>query len=135
MVAAKGEPIMSNNLAHFAINADDVSRARDFYENVFGWRFESWGPPDFFQISTGDDEGSIRGALQKRRELVPGAPMVGYECTIGVKDIDAIADAITSAGGKLVMEKTTIAGVGHLIFFQDSEGNVVGAMQYDFDAE
>jgi len=45
---------MPNNLAHFAINADDTARARGFYQNVFGWQFQAWGPPDFFQISTGD---------------------------------------------------------------------------------
>lgn len=33
------------------------------------------------------------------------------------------------------MERTTIAGVGHLIFFEDTEGNIAGAMQYDSGAE
>ena len=33
------------------------------------------------------------------------------------------------------MERTTIAGVGHLIYFQDTEGNIAGAMQYDTEAE
>ena len=32
-----------NNVAHFAITATDVDRARAFYEAVFGWRFEAWG--------------------------------------------------------------------------------------------
>ena len=127
---------MSNHLAHFAINADDVNRARAFYERVFGWRFEAFGPPEFFQIATGDTaEGRVRGALQKRRELVPGRPMVGYECTIAVSDVDAVATTVKAAGGTVVMERTTIARVGHLIFFEDSEGNVVGAMQYDPNAE
>ena len=44
---------IATNLAHFAINADDVARGRRFYERVFGWRFESWGPPDFLIIATG----------------------------------------------------------------------------------
>ena len=69
---------MPNNLAHFAINADDTARARGFYQNVFGWQFQPWGPPDFFQISTGDKTNPrVQGALQKRREIVPGARMIG----------------------------------------------------------
>ena len=37
---------MPNNVVHFAVHADDLPRARRFYEAVFGWRFEPWGPPD-----------------------------------------------------------------------------------------
>jgi predicted enzyme related to lactoylglutathione lyase len=64
---------MANNyLARFAINADNVSRARDFYQKVFDWKFEPWGPPNFYLIQTGDAPvGSAGGLLQERRELVP----------------------------------------------------------------
>jgi len=44
------------HLAHFAINADDVPRAKKFYEKVFGWKFSAWGPPNFYQIQTGKDD-------------------------------------------------------------------------------
>jgi uncharacterized protein len=46
---------MPNNVASFAIHATDVQRARRFYEAVFGWQFEPWGPPDFYLIHTGDE--------------------------------------------------------------------------------
>lgn len=127
---------MPNNIAHFAINADNIDRARKFYEKVFGWKFNAWGPPGFFMIETGAPTGpGLRGSLQKRRELLPGKPMVGFECTIGVPDIDATATAVEAAGGKVTMKRVTIAGVGHLIFFEDTEGNVAGAMQYDDNAQ
>ena len=29
-------------------------RARDFYQKVFGWEFEPWGPPNFYLIKTAD---------------------------------------------------------------------------------
>ena len=44
---------MPNNISHFAIQADDVERARRFYSAVFGWTFEAWGPPGFYRILTG----------------------------------------------------------------------------------
>jgi len=127
---------MSSNLSHFAINADDVPASRAFYESVFGWTFHAWGPPGFFQIHTGsdDDAAGILGAMQQRRELVPGTPTVGFECTFAVDDVDATAESVRRAGGTILMPRFTISGVGHLMFFADPSGNPVGAMQYDSDA-
>jgi uncharacterized protein len=122
-----------NHLAHFAINADDVDRAKRFYAEVFGWRFEAWGPPGFFMIKTkeGVDPGTF-GSLQKRHH--PKGDGTSFECTIAVADVDATARTVTASGGKLVMPKMTIGTVGHLIKFEDTEGNVVGAMEYDANA-
>ena len=114
-------------LRHFAINADDVQRAKRFYEGVFGWTFDPWGPPDFYLIGAA----GVGGALQGRRELVPGVRMAGFEATMGVDDIDATIAAIQAAGGKIVMQPYRIEGVGELIYFEDTEGNLVGAMKYD----
>jgi uncharacterized protein len=123
---------MSNNLARFAINADDVSRARRFYEQVFGWSFEPWGPPDFYLIETGKEAvAPVGGLLQERRELVPGSKMIGFECTIGVDDIDQAIRSIEMHGGKIVMPKFHILTVGRGVYFLDTEGNVVCAMQYE----
>jgi predicted enzyme related to lactoylglutathione lyase len=113
--------------AHFAINADDIDRAQRFYERVFGWRFEAWGPPNFFQIQ---NAGS-RGALQKRREFIAGQRITTAECSFSVEDIDAVAAAVTAHGGTIVIPKVLIPTVGHLLFFRDPEGNVMGAAQYD----
>jgi hypothetical protein len=127
---------MGNDVKHFAINATDVERAKRFYGRVFGWRFEPWGPPGFFMIATGTKDPCVKGSLQQRRELVPGHPMVGFECTIGVdQDVEKVAAAVRANGGRIVMEKATLAGVGDLIWFEDPEGNVAGAMRYDPKAE
>jgi uncharacterized protein len=127
---------MANNIRHFSINADDVRRARKFYEKVFGWKFEPWGPPDFFLIQTGSEQDpGIQGSLQGRRELVQGERMTGFECSVSVDDVDVIAKAVVANGGKVIMLKVTIPTVGRLIYFQDPEGNVAGAMHYDADAK
>ena len=127
---------MPNNVKHFSINADDVPRARRFYEKAFGWKFEPWGPPNFYLIKTGtDEEPGLEGALQGRREIVAGKPMFGFECTLGVASINETLTAVEANGGKIVMPKFHIPTVGTLIFFEDTEGNVVGAMQYEEDYE
>lgn len=126
----------TGHVAHFALNADDVARARQFYERVFGWRFEPWGPPGFLQIRAADGrEPGLLGALQKRRELLPGERMVGFECTVAVADVDAVAAAVVAHGGTILIPRTLIPTVGYLIFFRDPEGNAVGAMQYDANAQ
>ncbi|MBN9660315.1 MAG: VOC family protein [Acidobacteria bacterium] len=123
---------MPNPVAHFAINSSDLPRSRAFYESVFGWKFNAWGPPGFYMIDTGATAaGPLLGSLQQRREIVPGVPMNGFECTIAVEDIAATAAAIEAQGGQIVMPLCTLAGVGQLLFFQDPGGTIAGAMQYE----
>jgi uncharacterized protein len=119
---------MPNDLDFFAINADDVPRARKFYETVFGWSFEPWGPPDFYLIDT-SNEPTVKGALQERRELAPGQKMIGFECTITVADIDKTLRAIEANGGRLAAPKFHIPTVGTVAYFFDTEGNVAGLRQ------
>jgi uncharacterized protein len=123
---------MANNLSFFAIHVDDLDRGRRFYEQVFGWRFEPWGPPGFYLIHTGDDgKPGILGAIHTRREPLTGTGMRGYECTISVENIDATIRAIEANGGKIAMAKFTIPTVGTGCYFNDTEGNWAGAMQYE----
>ena len=122
---------MANNVVHFAIHADDVDRARAFYEGVFGWRFEAWGPPGFYRVFTGTDEDpGIEGALHGRNEALTGTGMRGFECTVSVADLAPIKDAVERHGGAVVMDEFEIPTVGTLIHIQDTEGNVLGAMKY-----
>ncbi len=52
-----------------------------------------------------------------------------------IPEVDAALDAgkaaVAESGGRIVMERFTISGVGHLIAFEDPSGNAVLAMQYD----
>jgi uncharacterized protein len=121
---------MPNNVDFFAINADDVPRARKFYETVFGWSFEPWGPPNFYLIETGQERiTAIRGALQERREFAPGQKTIGFECTISVENIDQTIRAIEANGGRIAAPKFHIPTVGTVGYFFDTEGNVAAAIQ------
>ena len=119
--------VMTPAITHCAINADDVEASLRFYRALFGWEFEPYGPPGFFRMAS--ESGPIV-AVQQRREL-GGVRMTGLECTVSVPDVDAVAAAVAAHGGRLVMERATIPGVGHLIFFEDPSGNVAGAMQHE----
>ena len=122
---------MANNVSHFHFEADDLARARRFYETVFGWRFRAWGPPDYFMIATGDEaRPGIHGSLGRRSRPRSGGEPGGFEVTIAVDDVDAAAKAIGAQGGALLQRKSVIHGVGEHIRFRDTEGNVVSAMRY-----
>lgn len=125
---------MSPRLTHFAINTDDVEATQAFYADVFGWSFRADGPPGFLQIMD-EASGSPIGSIQQRRQLLADGPTTGFECSFGVDDVDDVRRRVIDAGGAILMERSTIPGVGHLIAFQDPGGNPVLAMQYDSNAE
>lgn len=125
---------MTTRLTHFAINTDDVEATKTFYRTVFGWAFRDYGPPGFVQVLDGDGEAPM-GAIQQRRQLLEDTATTGFECTFGVDDVDEIRSRVSTAGGRILMERFTISGVGHLIAFADPGGNPVLAMEYDPSAE
>ncbi len=124
---------MKNSLTHFALYADDVERAQSFYEKIFDWSFQSYGPAaDFKQIKTHDqpDMPPI-GALQHRKYSPLKEKVIGMEGTINVADVDEVTRAVKEGGGTVLMPKTAIPQVGWLIKFLDTEGNLICAMQHN----
>lgn len=120
-----------HRLSHFAINADDVDRTLRFYGDTFGWRFTQWGP-GFHRVAADDPTGpGVTAAIQQRRDLLPGRPTTGFECTVAIDDIDDTIASAIGAGGQLLMAPTLIPGVGRLVWLADPSGNVVGAMRYE----
>lgn len=119
---------MTNPVCHFAIHADDCTRAIAFYQGVFGWKFTPWGPPGFWRINTG--QSGIEGALHTRLEPLTGTGMRGFECSISVQDVAAVATLVGKHGGKVMVPGFVIQGVGTVMKFVDPEGNCVSAVQY-----
>lgn len=124
---------------HFEIHADDPERAIHFYTNVFGWSFNRWGEaePAYWVIATGtDDQPGINGGLLKRMGPAPqeGAPVSSFVCTIDIDDLDKFSQSIKQQGGKQVVDRMPVPGVGWLAYFKDTEGNIFGLMQPDESA-
>ncbi len=119
--------MMAGTVRHFSIHTDDNDRAMAFYGAVFGWAFEPWGPPGFYQITNA----GLPGALHARHTPLTGEGLRAFEVTVGVDDIAATRAAVIANGGKVTMEPYHIDGVGTLIWIEDTEGNRVGAMAYE----
>lgn len=112
-------------IVHFEIPAEDPDRASMFYEKVFGWKVEKWEGGDYWLVTTGpDEEPGINGAIMPKEE---GNDMVRN--SIAVESFEEYAKKIESEGGKMLMEKTEIPGIGNWALFQDTEGNISGILE------
>ena len=54
--------------------------------------------------------------------------------TIDVLSVDEFIGKIEASGGKILMPKMTVPGVGYMAYFEDTEGNTFGIMQADDSA-
>jgi len=116
---------------HFEIAADNPERAVKFYQKVFGWKIEKWGPIDYWLVTTGEDkEPGINGAIAEKGDYVTATTN-----TIGVASFDDAVKKIIEAGGKQLMPKTAVPGIGYMTYCKDTEGNVFGIMQNDPSAK
>jgi uncharacterized protein len=120
-----------SRVVHFELPADNPERAVDFYRTVFGWQIQKWeGPQDYWLISTGaDTKPGINGGLLRRPH--PGAVTCN---TIDVASVDEAVANVTKHGGKNVVPKMPVPGIGYLAYCTDTEGNVFGLMQRDQNA-
>jgi predicted enzyme related to lactoylglutathione lyase len=116
-------------VVHFEISAEDTERAVGFYREVFGWEFQKFGGPrDYWLVTTGEGEPGINGGVFKR-----DGP-VNFVNTVGVPSVDECAGRVVERGGRVVVPKTPIPGVGHLVYCQDTEQNVFGIIEVDPNA-
>jgi predicted enzyme related to lactoylglutathione lyase len=114
-------------VVHFEIAADDVARARKFYE-IFGWQITDAKMPggEYWLAKTGDEkEMGIDGAIMPRDY----SPKQAFRNTISVDNLDEMVKKVEAAGGKIDGKKQSIPGVGDYINIRDSEGNQVGLLQ------
>jgi len=122
-------------MTHFAIHIDDIDRAKGFYDEVFDWGFQSYGPSDFLQIKADKTEtGELIGALQSRKYSPVSEKIIGLECTVSVENVEVIIEKVKNNGGQVLMPKTAIPYVGWIAKFLDTEGNLICVMQYDNNA-
>lgn len=125
---------------HFEIHADDVQRARTFYETALGWTFQDWsdytGVP-YLGATTGEGQDGINGAIMLRQGPAAGpeTPVKGAVLTVGADDYDAVERKILDAGGQVALPKAALPGMAWQGYYLDTEGNVFGVHQPDPDAK
>ena len=109
----------------------DVAVAADFYGQVFGWTFETYGGENDLETYTLAlaDGLPIGGLVFDQRALKDKVPSARWIGLISVPDVRAAADAVTRAGGKVMVAPVMLGERGETAVFQDPEGTPFGVVR------
>ncbi|MGC9443528.1 MAG: VOC family protein [Candidatus Methanospirareceae archaeon] len=119
-------------IVHFNIPADDLARASNFYESLFGWKIEQPpGPIPYYLIETTDLEGNpgVGGGMSQRQQS--DEQITHF---IGVESIDVYSKKVEALGGSVIAPKMTVPGWGYLAVCRDTEQNLFGLWEEDEEA-
>ncbi len=91
----------------------DAAVAKRFYEAVFGWKMQDWGP-DYVSFEDGRLTGGFRGG----EAVVPGGPLV----ILYAVDLPATEARIVEHGGTVTVPTFPFPG-GRRFHFRDPSGH------------
>ena len=111
-------------LAHIELSTTNLAASQRFYEQVFGWRFESVpGMEAYVLFRTPDGQGG--GFVSGPQAEAPSA--VGPLLHLEVTDIDSTLAKIASLDGTTLVPKTKISDeFGFFAVYLDNVGNRLG---------
>jgi predicted enzyme related to lactoylglutathione lyase len=95
--------------------ARDIAGIKSFYSQVFGWKFEDYGPG-----YTAFQDGRLSGGFTTEAKPGGGGPLV----VIYTADLESAGRKIQAAGGAIVKEAFSFPG-GRRFHFADPSGNVL----------
>ena len=117
---------MTNAINWFEIPVTDFARAKKFYETLFGMDIMEMPHPTFkYGMLPADmQNGGVGGGIVQGEGFEPS--MTGALVYLnGGDDLTVPLSKVESAGGKIVLPKTSIGPNGFMAHFIDTEGNKV----------
>jgi hypothetical protein len=122
---------VDHTIIHFEIPANDVEKMKKFYSDLFGWKIEKLPTMEYYSVTTVpmDEKGNllrpgVNGGLYKKeqRQQQP----VNY---IYVESVDEYSKKVADLGGKIIVSKMEVPGMGWFALAQDPEGNTFGIFE------
>ena len=118
--------MIDHTIVHFEIPANDLEKLKKFYILLFGWKIELMpGQVEYYGIYTVpvDEKGmplkpGVNGGLMKKQN--PEHKAVNY---IQVESVDEYMKKIENLGGRIVVPKMEVPGIGWWALALDPEGN------------
>lgn len=98
---------------------DDVESARQFYAEVFGWRFV--GDDKYLRAT---NAGMPVAGIAHHEPRDPDTSEVAWVVSISVEDVDAAVAAVPGAGGKVLEGPQSVAKRGRYAIVEDGQGAV-----------
>ena len=119
----------SKPVGWFEIYVKDMSRAKAFYEAVFGFNFEALESPDpamelWAFPGPMDDSHGASGALVRMNDgpSGDGGTIVYFMC----EDCSVEAARVAASGGQMMQPKFALGQYGYAAMVRDTEGNTIG---------
>lgn len=113
---------MGAPVVHWEFWSKDAAATADFYAKVFDWKITHHPEMNYRMAETGGQ--GIGGGIMTPEQ--PGPWPGNMTLYLAVDDLDAYATKITGAGGKMIVEKQEVPGMGSFSLFADPEGRVLG---------
>ncbi len=124
---------MDQTIIHFEIPADNLEKLKEFYEGLFGWKIvkSPAGFMEYWIIQTvpTDENGmllrpGVNGGMYRKqgRDSMP----LNY---VAVEDIDKAIGDVAKLGGRIIIGKQTVPGIGYTASIRDPEGNPIAMIQ------
>jgi len=118
----------TNAINWFEIAANDIDRAKKFYEAIFDVQLTSMEMMGMkmAMFPPNGTNGTVGGSLVQSKMHKPGSG--GTVLYLNANpDLESVLKRVEKAGGKITMSKTLIdPNTGYMGFITDSEGNTVG---------
>lgn len=112
-------------MVHWEFWSKAPQELSDFYAKVFDWQIRHMPEMNYRLVETGG-QGGINGGIMTPQEGPWPGNMALY---IDVDDLAAYVERIKQAGGKIMVERMEVPGVGALALFEDPDGRVLGLWQ------
>jgi predicted enzyme related to lactoylglutathione lyase len=124
-------------IVYFQIPSDDLERSKEFYNQLFGWKIDKFpaNTPEGMEnwmVTTTDDKGNnaVGGGMSKRQ--MPQQQITNF---IDVKSVDEYSSKVEELGGKVVVPKTAVPGMGYYAVCVDTENNSFGIFESNENAK
>ena len=125
-------------IVYFQIPSDDIERSKEFYNQLFGWKIDKFhesNTPEGMEnwtVTTTDDKGNkaLSGGMSKRQ--MPQQQITNF---IDVKSVDEYSSKAEKLGGKVVVPKTAVRGMGYYAVCVDTENNSFGIFESNESAK
>ena len=125
-------------IVYFQIPADDIERSKKFYNQLFSWKIDKSpeaNTPEGMEnwsITTTDHNGkeALGGGMSKRQ--MPQQQITNF---IDVKSVDEYSSKAERLGGKVVVPKTAVPGMGYYAVCVDTENNSFGIFESNENAK
>lgn len=120
---------MANHpIVHIDLSADNTGAAGQFYNEVFDWKIMAFPEMNYCTFAA---EGGPGGGFNQIGIDLGGTFQVSAGSVliyVATDDIDATLARAEELGGKRLLEKTEIPGMGWYAIFADPTGNQIGLL-------